>query len=127
MAALSMSPPSFPFWQRLVQSNLPGLERATTPKLTKYIAEAPTPRQQAFLLLDCPEALFGGAAGGGKSSALLMAALQFVDVPGYASLLVAILFIGSLQLISVGVLGEYIGRIYMEAKNRPVYVIRKRY
>ena len=50
-----------------------------------------------------------------------------VDVPGYASLLVAILFIGSLQLISVGVLGEYIGRIYMEAKNRPVYVIRKRY
>ena len=86
MAALSMSPPSFPFWQRLVQSNLPGLERATTPKLTKYIAEAPTPRQQAFLLLDCPEALFGGAAGGGKSSALLMAALQYVDVPGYAAL-----------------------------------------
>lgn len=50
-----------------------------------------------------------------------------VDVPGYASLLVAVLFMGSLQLISVGVLGEYIGRIYMETKNRPLYLIRKRY
>jgi len=50
-----------------------------------------------------------------------------VDVPGYASLLVAVLFFGSLQLISVGVLGEYIGRIYMETKNRPLYLIRKQY
>lgn len=50
-----------------------------------------------------------------------------IDVPGYASLLVAILFIGSLQLISVGILGEYIGRMYMESKNRPVYLIRRKY
>lgn len=50
-----------------------------------------------------------------------------IDIPGYASLLVAILFFGSLQLISVGLLGEYIGRIYMETKNRPLYLIRKRY
>jgi polyisoprenyl-phosphate glycosyltransferase len=50
-----------------------------------------------------------------------------VDVPGYASLLVAVLFMGSLQLISVGVLGEYIGRIYMETKNRPLYLIRKKH
>jgi glycosyltransferase involved in cell wall biosynthesis len=50
-----------------------------------------------------------------------------VDIPGYASLLVAVLFLGSLQLISVGMLGEYIGRIYMETKNRPLYLIRKRY
>ena len=53
--------------------------------------------------------------------------IQGIDVPGYASLLVAVLFFGSLQLISVGMLGEYIGRIYMETKNRPVYLIRKRY
>jgi len=50
-----------------------------------------------------------------------------VDVPGYASLLVSILFIGSLQLISVGVLGEYIGRIYIETKQRPTYIVRKVY
>lgn len=48
-----------------------------------------------------------------------------VDVPGYASLLVTILFFGSLQLVSVGILGEYIGRIYTESKQRPVYVVRR--
>ena len=48
-----------------------------------------------------------------------------VDVPGYASLLVSILFFGSLQLIGLGVLGEYIGRIYLECKQRPTYLIRK--
>lgn len=50
-----------------------------------------------------------------------------VDIPGYASLLVAILFFGSLQLISVGMLGEYMGRIYMETKRRPIYLVRKQY
>ena len=53
--------------------------------------------------------------------------LRGIDIPGYASLLVAVLFFGSLQLISLGMLGEYIGRIYMETKNRPLYVIRKHY
>jgi predicted phage terminase large subunit-like protein len=48
----------------------------------------PTPRQEAFLRLSCREALFGGAAGGGKSVALLMDAGQYVDVPGYNALLV---------------------------------------
>ena len=48
-----------------------------------------------------------------------------VDVPGYASLLVVTLFFGGLQLISLGVIGEYIGRIYFESKQRPLYLIRK--
>ncbi|SHF64609.1 hypothetical protein SAMN02746095_03956, partial [Acidocella aminolytica 101 = DSM 11237] len=48
-------------------------------------------------------------------------------VPGYASLFVAVTFFGSVQLISIGLLGEYIGRIYMEAKQRPLYLIRKSY
>ncbi|CAM4084995.1 glycosyltransferase family 2 protein [Vibrio neonatus] len=44
---------------------------------------------------------------------------------GWASLLVAILFIGGVQLISIGILGEYIARIYNESKDRPLYIIKK--
>ena len=56
-------------------------------KTSPYWVHTPTVKQCAFLLLDNREALFGGAAGGGKSDALLMAALQYADVPGYAAIL----------------------------------------
>ena len=58
-----------------------------TPKLTKYIPHKPTVKQAAFLLLPHIEAFYGGEPGGGKSDALLMGALQYVDVPGYAAIL----------------------------------------
>jgi glycosyltransferase involved in cell wall biosynthesis len=58
---------------------------------------------------------------------ILRTLVHGVDVPGYASLLVAVLFFGSLQLLSVGILGEYLGRIYMETKQRPTYIIRMQY
>lgn len=52
-----------------------------------YTIHRPHPKQQVFLNLTDREALFGGAAGGGKSDCLLMAALQYVDVPGYSALI----------------------------------------
>lgn len=58
---------------------------------------------------------------------VLRTLIHGVDVPGYASLLVSILFFGSLQLIGLGVLGEYVGRIYMESKHRPTYLVRQIY
>jgi glycosyltransferase involved in cell wall biosynthesis len=56
---------------------------------------------------------------------LVRTLLYGVDVPGYASLLTAILLLGGLQLLSLGVLGEYVGRIMVETKARPIYVVRE--
>lgn len=64
------------------------IQGALTPRLTKYIPYDPTPKQRAFLLMNNKkEILYGGAAGGGKSVAQLMAALQYVDIPGYSAIL----------------------------------------
>jgi glycosyltransferase involved in cell wall biosynthesis len=47
-------------------------------------------------------------------------------VPGWTSLAVAVLFLGGLQLVAIGILGEYVGRMYEETKQRPLYLIRDR-
>lgn len=48
------------------------------------------------------------------------------DIPGYSSLIASITFLAGVQLIGIGVLGEYIGRIYIETKHRPLFIIKKR-
>jgi len=50
-----------------------------------------------------------------------------VDVPGFASLIVIMLALGGLQLLSLGVIGEYLGRIYDEVKARPLYIVQRRF
>ena len=50
-----------------------------------------------------------------------------VDTPGYASLMVTILFMGGINLLTLGIMGEYLGRTYTEVKARPLYLIRQSY
>lgn len=57
--------------------------------------------------------------------ALVMRLFTNIWVEGWTALMIAVLFIGGVQLICVGILGEYIGRIYNEVKNRPLYVVEE--
>ena len=49
------------------------------------------------------------------------------DIPGYASVVVFVTFLGGLQLIGIGIIGEYLGRAYIESKRRPIYFVRRVY
>lgn len=48
-----------------------------------------------------------------------------IDIPGYATIIVLILLLGGIQLFSLGVIGEYLSKVYVQSKNRPVYILRK--
>lgn len=56
---------------------------------------------------------------------LLRTLIMGIDIPGYASLIVAVLFVGGMQLLSIGIIGEYVGRIYRESKQRPLYIVQE--
>ncbi len=58
-------------------------------------------------------------------TAVIRTLILGIDVPGYASLFTAVTFLGGLQLIGIGILGEYIGRTYIEVKRRPSYIVGK--
>lgn len=48
-----------------------------------------------------------------------------IDVPGYATIVVLVLFLGGMQLFCLGILGEYISKIYIQSKNRPIYILKE--
>jgi glycosyltransferase involved in cell wall biosynthesis len=76
---------------------------------------------QFSVYLGCIIALFSF----GYSVFLVLRTLLFGrDLPGYASIMVAILFLGAVQLIFLGVIGEYLGRMYNETKQRPLYLVQ---
>ena len=72
--------------------------------------------------------------GGAIATVAFLTAIYFVadtllrgpDVPGYASLIVSVMFFSGVQLMSLGIIGEYIGRIFAEVKRRPLYVVAER-
>ena len=69
------------------------------------------------------------AAGSGVYAVFIFAEAinNRTPVPGYASLLITVLFLGGMQLLFLGVIGEYLGRVLLESKARPNYIIRKVY
>lgn len=89
-----------------------------TPRLVEdFTPVTPHPPQQAFLWLNCLEAFYGGAGGGGKSVALLLAALQYVDTPGYNALILRRTFA---DLALPGALMDRARELLIETAARPV-------
>ena len=53
---------------------------------------------------------------------LLEKLISGIPVPGYATIIVLILLLGSMQLFCIGIIGEYVGKIFEQSKNRPIYL-----
>ncbi|MBO7178788.1 MAG: glycosyltransferase family 2 protein [Clostridia bacterium] len=56
---------------------------------------------------------------------VLQKLIEGIDVPGYATIIVLILFLGGMQLFCLGILGEYLAKVYVQTKNRPLYILKE--
>ena len=105
-----------------------GISKYSTWKLWNLALEAITSFSSAPLKLWSYIGALGAFFSISYAAFILTRTLIYgTDIPGYASLILLILFFGSLQLISIGFLGEYISRIYIETKHRPLYIIRRKH
>ena len=82
----------------------------------------------SFSTVPLRASFYGGLAIAGFAVAyalfIITRVLLFgIDTPGYASLLIAVLLMGAIQLVSIGIIGEYLGRLFLEVKGRPIYVV----
>ncbi len=96
-------------------------------RLVRYAADSvlafSTLPLRVWSLIGIVMAAISGVYGGWL---VLRTTLWGVDVPGYPSIMVAVLFLSGIQLISLGVLGEYVGHVLTEVKGRPLYLIAER-
>lgn len=56
---------------------------------------------------------------------VLQKLISGIDIPGYATIIVLILFLGGMQLFCLGILGEYLSKVYVQTKNRPIYILKE--
>jgi hypothetical protein len=56
---------------------------------------------------------------------VLQKLISGIDIPGYATIIVLILFLGGMQLFCLGILGEYLSKVYVQVKNRPIYILKE--
>ena len=95
-------------------------------RLTRYALDAIFSFSYKPLRLSLTAGLIMSAVCFAYALVLLVKRLLGIDVvKGFTTPTVAILFLGGVQLISIGILGEYIGRVYDEVKARPLYIVEK--
>lgn len=109
-----------------VQPRLSGESKWTVGKLFRYAFEGILSFSTAPLRL---VTALGGVSAFAAFVYLVVVIVQKltrgIEVAGYATIVVLLLFLGGLQLIGLGIIGEYMGRVYMESKKRPIYLTRK--
>lgn len=112
-------------FRRLNKTGLVGFAVFAVLQLWNFALEGIT----SFTCLPLKVATYVGLASAvgafGHGIYIVLRTLMFGNlVPGYPSLLTAILFLGGLQLLSIGIIGEYLGRMFNESKQRPLYFLK---
>ncbi len=102
-----------------------GTSKWNTGKLIKYALEGIISFSTVPLKLSTVVGFLSSVASIVYLLVVIIQKLAFgIDVPGYATIVVLLLLIGGIQLFCLGILGEYLSKIYLQVKNRPVYIIK---